>query len=166
MFYLILKKRRNICQKYGESCYLFIFLHLNFRKAYLDCHLDSMSGYSEDHLREKLIKVFHLSSSASDPEKKSKLYLHQVAGCKTYIGTGTYWVVFWIRGSVSFLASLIRIRQSEVRIIGSGSSNQQAKILRKPMVSTVYCFQCFVTSFWLYLWRMMLMYRLKVPVMN
>jgi hypothetical protein len=68
MFYLILKKRRNICQKNGESCYHLIFLHLNFRKAYLDCHLDSMSGYSKDHLREKLIKVFHLSSSAADPK--------------------------------------------------------------------------------------------------
>ncbi len=71
MFYLILKKRRNICQKNGESYCLFIFLHLNFRKADLDWRLtttlDSMSGYSEDHLREKLIKVFHLSSSAADP---------------------------------------------------------------------------------------------------
>jgi hypothetical protein len=27
-----------------------------------------MSGYSEDHLREKLIKVFHISSSTTDPE--------------------------------------------------------------------------------------------------
>jgi hypothetical protein len=85
------QEKKNICQKIEKVIVFLFFLHLNFRKADLDWRLatilDSMSGYSEDHLREKLIKVFpHFFQSCRYGtlylEKRSKLYLHQVAGFK------------------------------------------------------------------------------------